>query len=176
MKRLSLLLLCALLALSTACSKGASAEDDAAPDTAQADAQADALDDSAPTEAVPEMAAEPEPEEPETNALPENVEVSSILELELAQPAEIKNGTLVMYFTDEELFYPSDSPCSIGLISSDMADSIACTLDMTTYPDMFSGDDYRGVAIIPSEPIPTGSYSFSVSFGSYLVNFDMTVE
>ena len=172
MKRLSLLLLCALLALSSACSRGASAEDDAAPETARADARTD----SAPTDAVTEIAAEPVSEEPETNALPENVEVSSILELELSQPAEIKNGTLVMYFTDEELFYPSDSPCSIGIISSDMADSISGTLDMTTYPDMFSGDDYRGAAIIPSEPIPSGSYSFSVSFGSYLVNFDMTVE
>ena len=168
MKRLSLLLLCALLVLSSACSKGASAGDDAAPETAQTN--------TAPAEAAPEAAAEPEPAEPETNSLPENVEVSSILEVELAKPAEIKNGTLVMYFTDEELFYESDAPCSIGIISPDMADSISGTLDMTTYPDMFSGDDYRGAAIIPSEPIPTGSYTFSVSFGSYLVNFDMTVE
>ena len=101
---------------------------------------------------------------------------ASILELELAKPAEIINGTIVLYFTDEELFYASDAPCSIGLISSAMADSISGTLDMTSYPDMFSGDDYRGAAIIPSEPIPAGSYTFSVSIGTYLVSFDMTVE
>lgn len=166
MKRLSLLLLCALLALSSACAKDAPPVEAEIPETA--------LTDASPVEAAPEEPAEPE--ETETNPLPENVEISSILELELARPAEIKNGTLVMYFTDEELFYESDAPCSIGLISSDMADSISGTLDMTTYPDMFSGDDYRGAAIIPSKPIPTGSYTFSVSIGGYLVNFDMTVE
>ena len=173
MKKLFLLLLCALLALCPACSKGAVTEDTASDEAAPAENVSASTEETAPEA---NDAADVPAEGAETKGLPENVEVSPILELELAKPAEIINGTIVLYFTDEELFYASDAPCSIGLISSAMADSISGTLDMTSYPDMFSGDDYRGAAIIPSEPIPAGSYTFSVSIGTYLVSFDMTVE
>ena len=173
MKKTPILLLCALLALNAACSKGKTADETDSAAAPQADVEAISSDVSP---AGTGEASEEPAEGTETNALPENVEVSAITELELARPTQIENGILVMYFTDEELFYEPDAPCSIGLISSDMADSISGTFDMTSYPDMFSGDDYRGAAIVPSEPIPSGNYTFSVSFGNYLVNFDMTVD
>ena len=171
MKRITMLLLCALLAMSVSCSRSRSGEES---ETTAADPapSVSAAADESPAEESPETEA---PEEGPAE-VPENVKVSSIIDLELAKPAVIEGNTLVLYFTDEELWYPEDAACSIGLISSEVADSISGTLDMTSYPDMFDGDSCRGAAIVASEPIPPGSYTFSVSIDNYLVTFDMTVE
>lgn len=172
MKKLFHLLLCALLVLGAA-SCSAKQNDDVPADESETAVQAE----SPAEENTPEAGApEDVPEEPETQGIPENVEVTTITPLELSKPAEIINGTLVMYFKDEEVWYQPDASCSIGMISEDAADSIPGSLDMTTFPDMFAGEDYTGAAIVPSTPIPSGSYTFSVLFANYLVTFDMTVD
>ena len=181
MKKTALFFLCAALVLtSVSCSLRAGTEE------ADASSQPAAGE---TTEAEPENGTQPTDEitgeepsapavEPEESlaSLPDNVEAEAINVLELSEPAQYKDGRLVMYFTNTAVFYRPDDVCSIGLISSDMADSISAVLDVETYPDIKNGDLYRGAVLVPSEPIPAGAYTFSVAIANYLVTFDMTVD
>ena len=177
MKKVSLMFLSALLVLSVvSCSSGSSGDESADGQVQTEAAELPQPEVAAETPAEPDVEEEAPPQEEAPSEPPGNVEITAITNLELSRPAEIIDGTLVMYFTDEELWYEPDAECSIGLISSEAADSIKGKLDMSSYPDMFVGDDYRGAAIIPDFPIPAGSYTFSVAFGKYLVTFDMTVN
>ena len=174
-KKTAVLLLCAWLALApVSCSKKESA--DMTEETPAAQTEAPVQEAAAPAQETPADEPEAEPAPEEEHGIPEDVEVQALYELKLSAPAEIRDGILVLFFTEEHIWYDKDAAGSIGMISSDMASSIAATLDTENVPDILNGTDYRGVALVPAEPIPAGEYSFSVTFANYIVAFDMTVE
>ena len=166
MKKTALFLLCAALVLTLAACSSSSPEDDAAEESIEQPEQ--------PVAEPEETAAQTEA--PPTIEFPENTEYTSTTDLRLAKTPEYRDGMLILYFTREDLWYKPDTICSIGLISSDSAQSIPATLDMTSFPDMFDGDEYCGAALVPAAPLPAGSYTFSVSIAEYLVTFDMAID
>lgn len=166
MKKYIAFILAALMLAMTACSSGESEETAAETDAPAAE------------EIVPEETEE-EAEEKVKHERPEEVEVIDYdtLELEKDPVYDRAAGLLVLYFTDHEIVYPADAKCSIGLISDEEAVSITGTPDMEAYPDMFiDNDDFCGIAIKVSEEIPAGDYFVSVTFDTYIVNFDYTVQ
>jgi len=169
MKKYIALMLAALMFAMASCSSGEAEETAVDPDT------------------IPEVLEEAAVEEPETEETeekvkherPENVEVINYktLELEKDPVYDRAAGLFVMYFTDHELLYPADAQCSVGLISSEEAFSIAGKPDMTSYPDvMVDEDDFCGVAIKLDEEIPAGEYFVSVTFDKYIVSFDYNIQ
>lgn len=107
----------------------------------------------------------------------EEVITYTSLELEKDPVYDREAGLFVLYFTDHEILYDSDAKCYIGLLSDAEAVSIAGTPDMEAYPDIIiDEDDFCGIAIRVNEEIPAGEYYVSVTFGSYIANFDYTVE
>ena len=64
----------------------------------------------------------------------------------------------------------------IGVISGDGARSCPARIVTKNYPDLMNGEDYRGAALIPEEPLEAGSFNFTVTIGRYLVSFTMTVQ
>lgn len=175
MKKYIVLMLAGLmLAMTmTACSSGEAEaeipEETAVPEIVPAETEAE-------TEA-PETEEETEPSH--KHERPEDVEVINYITLELEKDAiyDRAAGIFVMYFTDHELVYPEDAKCSVGLISSEEAFSIAGTPDFTSYPDVkIDEDDYCGIAIKIAEEIPAGEYRASVTFDRYIVNFDFTAK
>ena len=169
MKKYIAFILAALMLAMTACSSGESEETAAETDAPAAE------------EIVPEVPEETEEETEEKvkHERPEEVEVIDYdtLRLEKDPVYDRAAGLLVLYFTDHEIVYPADAKCSIGLISDEEAASITGTPDMEAYPDMFiDNDDFCGIAIKVSEEIPAGEYFVSVTFDTYIVNFDYTVQ
>ena len=169
MKKYIAFILAALMLAMTACSSGESEETAAETDAPAAE------------EIVPEVPEETEEETEEKvkHERPEEVEVIdySKLELEKDPVYDRAAGLLVLYFTDHEIVYPADAKCSIGLISDEEAVSITGTPDMEAYPDMFiDNDEFCGIAIKVTEEIPAGEYFVSVTFDTYIVNFDYTVQ
>ncbi len=166
MKKYIAFLLAALMLAMTSCSSG------------EAEESAEETEAPAAVETVPEETKE-ETEEKVKHERPEDVEVIDYITLELEKDPVYDRaaGLLVLYFTDHEIVYPADTKCSIGLISDEEAVSVTGTTDMTAYPDMFiDDDDFCGVAIKVSEEIPAGDYFVSVTFDSYIANFDYTVQ
>ena len=171
MKKYIAVLLAALMLSAVSCSSG-EAEESAEPENVISEAA-----DSA--EEIPEETEEEPGEEPKNERPEEDVEVItySTLELEKDPVYDRAAGLLVLYFTDHEIVYPADAKCSVGLISSEEAISISGTPDMEAYPDMFiDNDDFCGVAIRVAEEIPAGDYLISVTFDTYIVTFDYTVQ
>lgn len=86
-------------------------------------------------------------------------------------------GLLVLNFNEDDVWYDADSKCYIGLISEDAATSFMGSIDLDAYPE-FKVDDYsyNGVAIKPEEELPAGEYTVSVTFGSNICTFDMTID
>ena len=167
MKKTALFLLCAALVLTLAACSSSSPEDDAAEEESIVQPEQSVTepeDDAAETEAPPQL------------EFPEDAHYTSTTDLRLAKTPEYRDGKLILYFTEKDLWYKPETICSIGLISSDSAQSVPATLDMTSFPDMFDGDDYCGAALVPSSPLPAGSYTFSVSIAEYLVTFDMDID
>lgn len=170
MKKYIAFILAVLMLAMTACSSGEAEE-------TAADTEAPAAEEVVPE--VPEEAEEETEEEKVKHERPADVEVIdySTLELEKDPVYDRAAGLLVLYFTDHEIVYPADTKCSIGLISDEEAVSITGTPDMEAYPDMFiDNDDFCGIAIKVSEEIPAGDYFVSVTFDTYIVNFDYTVQ
>ena len=181
MKKTLSFFLCLCLALSAvSCSlRTGSSETGAAPDEADAGSrteEAAAVDPPEQQEAEAETEAPAVPVEETLADLPEIVEAEGIVTLETAKPPEYKDGRLVIFFTDESVFYEADSPCSIGLISADAADSIPAALDLDSNPDIRNNNAFRGAVLVPEEPLPSGSYTFSVAIAHYIVSFDMTID
>ncbi len=169
MKKYIAFLLAALMLAMTSCSSGEAEE---AAEETEAPAAAETV------ETVPEETEE-ETEEKVKHERPEDVEVIdyTTLELEKDPVYDRAAGLLILYFTDHEIVYPADAKCSIGLISDEEAVSVTGTPDMNAYPDMFiDNDDFCGVAIKVAEEIPAGDYFVSVTFDTYIVNFDYTVQ
>jgi len=170
-KYIALMLAGLMLAMTmTACSSGEDVpEETAAPETVPVETEAETV----------EPEAEEETEPADRHERPEDVEVIDYITLELEKDAVYDRvaGLFVMYFTDHELLYPADAQCSVGLISSEEAFSIAGKPDMTSYPDvMVDEDDFCGVAIKLDEEIPAGEYFVSVTFDKYIVSFDYNIQ
>lgn len=188
MKKTAIWILCAFLALtSVSCSlrsndteSGLSAQAEAG-ETAEEEISVEENDGQEQGEAVssggPSGPKKPVGEpEGEKYVAPENVEPVEISPLELSEPAFYKEGKLVMYFTDDTVFYRPDAVCSIGLISAEAAESIPAVLDLESYPDIKNGDLFRGAVLVPAQLIPPGSYTFSVMIADFIVTFDMTIN
>jgi hypothetical protein len=188
MKKAAIWILCAFLVLSSvSCSlRSNSTESDPsspqeAGETAEGEISAEENGSTEPGEAgSPEgpSGAERPVGEPEGEKIvaPENVEAKEIYTLELSEPPFYKEGKLVMYFTDDTVFYRPDAVCSIGLISSESAESIPAVLDIDSYPDIKNGDLFRGAVLVPAQLITPGSYTFSVMIAEFIVTFDMTIN
>ena len=117
---------------------------------------------------TPAVGVQPEETEDETEPsspgeAPTSVAVTEQITLTVEKDPVYENDTLVLYFTDHELYYPDDLECVIGMISAYAADSVKATPDMVSYPDMFDGDNYRGIALKPAEPLPSGTYTFDMT-------------
>ena len=166
MKKTALFLL-SLVLLLTAASCGKSAGDET-PETLPVETTSEEAETETPE---PEETAEPVQLE-----FPDGSQYTTLTDLELAKPAEYRDGILILYFKQTDIWYKPDTICSVGLISDDSAESFPATLDMTSFPDMFDGDDYCGAALVPSSPLPSGSYIFSVSIAEYLVSFNVTID
>lgn len=173
MKKYIAFLLAALMLAMTSCSSAEPEETAGAADGAAENIE----------EVISEEPAEEEEEVKEEEVVkherPEDVEVINYetLKLEKDPVYDRAAGLFVLYFTDHEIVYSADAKCSIGLISDEEAISVTGTPDMEAYPDMFiDEDDFCGVAIRVAEEIAAGDYLVSVTFASYIVNFDYTVQ
>ncbi len=128
------------------------------------------------TQSAPEAADTPA-EEPlgEPAAAPE-ISYTSFKQLELESKPYFQNGELILYFTNHEIWYDSGEAAFIGMISDGSAVSVPASIVTSKHPELESGEDYLGVALAPSEPIPAGAYTFTVTFSEYIVSFEMTVD
>ncbi|MBO7405602.1 MAG: hypothetical protein J6V24_11625 [Clostridia bacterium] len=100
----------------------------------------------------------------------------TLKQLELESKPYIQNGELILYFTNHEIWYEDDDAAFIGMISDGSAMSVPAAIVTSKHPELESGEDYLGVALRPSEPLPSGSYSFTVTFSEYTVSFEMTID
>lgn len=124
--------------------------------------------------AVPETEAETEAQ---TEApKPENVEVFEYHTLELAKDPEFKDGVLLLYFTENDVWFEPDASFYIGLRSEDEAYSISASSETEQYPDMMVEDEYCGIALRPAEEIPAGEYRMSVTFEEYICDFELAIQ
>ncbi|MCR4905956.1 MAG: hypothetical protein K6A33_07730 [Clostridiales bacterium] len=124
---------------------------------------------SAPAD-VPEEAPADEP------AAPTDPVYVSMKPLELESKPYFQNGELILYFTNHEIWYEENEAAYIGMISDGSAMSVPASIVTSKHPELEAGEDYLGVALLPSEPIPAGSYTFTVTFSEYIVSFEMTVD
>ncbi len=110
---------------------------------------------------------------PEPAEMPYEYHFSPTVELELEGEPVYEDGIFTLVFTEHQLSYDSDSVASVGLIS----DTSASSLDAEIVSD---GTDWTvphdGVRIRMKEPIPAGTYTVSVAFGRYKINFDMSFD
>jgi len=169
MKKYIALMLAALMFAMASCSSGEAEETVA--DTAASGEIAE--------EVVTEETEAEENEEKGKHERPESVEIIEYktLRLEKDPVYDRAAGLFVMYFTDHELLYPADAKCSIGLISTEEAFSVAGTPDMTSYPDVIvDEDDFCGIAIKVEEELPAGEYFVSITFDKYIVSFDYNIQ
>ena len=161
-KYIAMLLVFASLTLS-ACSSAPSEDTDAVNDTA-----AETVDTTI------------EETQPETDYVrPEDEEYVDYRSLHLASDPvyHADTKTLVLYFEDYEIWYPEDAACDVAYVSDLAANSIPAKPDMTSYPDMkLENGDYKGVALVLDEAIPTGTHEIYVSFSNYSCNFEMTIQ
>jgi len=107
---------------------------------------------------------------------PEDVQYVSMKTLELESKPYFQNGELILYFTNHEIWYEDDDPAYIGIISDGSAMSFPASITTSKHPELESGEDYLGVALATSEQIPAGTYNFTVTFGEYIVAFEMTIN
>lgn len=159
-KYITLLLLTALFA--SACSSAPEYTEDTAADTESAPVE----------ETAPESETEAETEAPRQD----NVEVFEYVKLELAKDPVFTNGVLLLYFTDDDIWFEQDTSFYIGLRSSDEAYTIGASSETALYPDMMVEDAYCGIALRPNEEIPAGEYKMSVTFEEYICDFELTVQ
>lgn len=128
------------------------------------------------SETVPETAEETEPVQEEETEEPAEPQYVDLKILELESEPYFQNGELILYFTNHEIWYEPDEAAYIGIITPYSASSYPASIVTSRHPELESEEDYLGVALAPSEPIPAGTYNFSVTFGEYFVSFEMTVD
>lgn len=157
-KYISLLLLAA--ALLTACSSDGEVTEETLP------ANDDVIEEIEETEAESETEVK----------IPESVDVFEYHTLELSKEPVWEDGVLVLYFTEDDLWFETDSSFYIGLRSEDEAYSVSAVSETALYPDMLVEDEYCGIALRPSEEIPAGEYRMSVTFEHYICDFEMTIQ
>ena len=138
--------------------------------------------------AAPETETETEPEteavveteaESEETKEPVNMEVFEFYRLEAAGEPKFEDGMLVVYFTEDDIRFTDESEFYIGLRGEDFAYSITAKPQIELYPDMVTNAEkhyYKGVALLPDEPISAGEYLMSITFDSFLCEFNITVE
>lgn len=97
--------------------------------------------------------------------------------VELAKDPVYENGMLVLYFTQNNLWYTENSAYRIGVVTPMAINTVNATPDFDAYPDMKTADgNYCGIALKPETEFTPGSYKFNISFGQYNVVFDMTIN
>lgn len=129
------------------------------------------------TEAAVETEAETETEtEMETF---EMVDSFNFYRLEAAEAPVFEDGVLIVRFTEDDIKYSKDSVFYIGIRGEGSAYTIKGTSQIDLYPEMITNPDknyHSGVALIPSAEIPAGDYKMSVTFESFICEFDISVK
>ncbi len=156
----------ALQSCSSAQKDGETTVDESTPDTS-----VETTADTEETEAETEAETSPAP------VKPEEVEIIKYMNLFLEKEPVYENNTLVLYFTDHEVWYDENTVANVGIVASDEAYTVPAEIDFDSYPDMKTEtDDYCGIALIPSFPIDPGDYKISITFDDYKTEFEMTIE
>ena len=165
MKRIAAAILSVLLLSSTSCGLRNS-------ETSQNEENADVTIE----QSAPEITAKAEEEPSGEPTVTADYPYVALKQLELESKPYIQNGELILYFTNHELWYEPDEAAYIGIISDGSAMSVPAAIVTSKHPELESGEDYLGVALRPSEPLPSGSYAFTVTFSEYTVSFEMTID
>lgn len=84
-------------------------------------------------------------------------------------------GAFVVPFSDENVRYLADDPCSVGISGGGEAYSMAATIDMESHPEFENGDYYKGIVVKPAETIAAGTYKVTITFDMYIVSFSCTI-
>jgi len=86
-------------------------------------------------------------------------------------------GILKLFFSDYIMWKNTDVDCTVGVVADEGMMPITAHAVYEEFPEMMIASDvYSGVALKLEEPVGAGSYKFLVVFGSYRVDFDITVE
>lgn len=85
-------------------------------------------------------------------------------------------GAFVIPFSDENVRYLAEDPCSVGVSGNGEANSMAGTIDMESHPEFENGDYYKGIVIKPAETIEAGTYKITVTFDMYIASFTCTID
>lgn len=166
MKRTYILLPCLLLVMGlTACSSAGEEE------TFYVDTDLSA-EETVETESETETEAETEAKE--TQASFTEFQWLTVDEESATYDASI--GAFVIPFSDENVRYLADDPCSVGVSGGGEANSMAGTIDMESHPEFENGDYYKGIVIKPSEIIAAGTYKITVTFDMYIASFTCTIS
>ncbi len=131
------------------------------------------------TEAPTESASESEAptEEPETNPPSPGYIEYTYPELSNDPVYDSESGILKLYFVDYIIWKNTDAECTVGIVNDDGAYSVAAYSVYENFPDMrIDTDLYSGVALKLDEKIDAGDYKFIAIFGTYRVEFEITVK
>ena len=116
-----------------------------------------------------------EDELPEPEVI-EKPEIEQFTTLEVEGTPVYENGNLIIHF-GKSVWYELDDAVSVGMILSTAAESMGGKIVSDQYPELLNEEDeYDGVAIQPAETLPTGNCLFSITFGEYLVSFELDVS
>lgn len=128
-------------------------------------------------ESVEEVETEPEVEESKPSIpVPEEVEIIEFEILSLAKDPVYEDGTLVLYFNENDVWYDENTVANIGVVADDEAYTVKAEIDFDSYPDMTIDErNHCGIALKPVFDIDPGEYRFSVSFDEYKVEFNFAV-
>jgi len=109
----------------------------------------------------------------------ESVDTTNFYKLEAAGEPVFEDGILLVHFTEDDIRYTENSVFYIGIRGSGSAYTIKGESQIALYPELVTNSDknyHSGVALIPSAEIPAGEYVMSVSFESFICEFDITIE
>ena len=96
--------------------------------------------------------------------------------LKLEKDPVYEDGQLILFFTDHDIRYADNAAAYVGVITATAASSMNAAIIPSELTAADENGNRAGVVLEPAEPLAAGDYSLSCAFGSYVVNFDITID